>query len=188
MGAVTDGEAAAGCGDAGEAGQCGAPGRLGSGDGVGWGLPGRRRSSRSPGRCIAPPRGLRRPGWVGLTGRALGPPELGARWSVDTVLGTGSSRHGGVWRAAREVYLGDLQDKKRLPNRRLRPRRLRKGAWGRGVAGLGGWGGGWIGFGGDKWGTVGVCGLKAEIRGRFGGGVDISDGQPEPEFALVPTW
>lgn len=105
--------------------------------GVG-GLPGRRRSSGSPGRCIAPPRGLRRPGWVGLTGRALGPPELRAQWSEDTVLGTGFSKHRGVWRASREVYLGDLRDKKRHPNRRLRPRRLQEGAWGRDVAGLGG--------------------------------------------------
>ncbi|XP_052590060.1 THO complex subunit 7 homolog isoform X2 [Peromyscus californicus insignis] len=42
-----------------------------------------------------------------------GPPgalELGVRWSEDPELGTASKRGRGVWRAGREVYLGDLQD------------------------------------------------------------------------------
>lgn len=41
----------------------------------------------------------------------LGAQELGGRWNEDPELGTASKRNRGVWRAGREVYLGDLQCK-----------------------------------------------------------------------------
>lgn len=184
MGAVTDGEAAAGCGDAGEAGQCGAPGLLGSRE-WGWGAPGTAAELGEPREMHCVAQGASQ---VGPTGRALGPRSSergGARtpsWG-QAPAGTGASG-GPLGKCTWTTY----KIRSAGWNRRLRPRRLRKGPWGGGwFAGLGGLGGDGLDWD-EGWRTVGVCGLKAEIKGRFGGGVDISDGQPEPEFALVPTW
>ncbi|XP_031218073.1 THO complex subunit 7 homolog isoform X1 [Mastomys coucha] len=54
------------------------------------------------------------PAGLGRAHRQRGGPqgalELGGRCSEDTEQGTASRRNRGVWRAGREVYLGDLQD------------------------------------------------------------------------------
>lgn len=47
----------------------------------------------------------------GQRGGPQGAQELGGRWSEDPELGTAAKRNRGVWRAGREVYLGDLQGK-----------------------------------------------------------------------------
>lgn len=95
---------------------------LGSGQ-PGVGAPGtarggeRRRAARSAKamQCAEGATWGASPAGLGRAHRQRGGPqgalELGGRWSEDTEQGTASRRNRGVWRAGREVYLGDLQGK-----------------------------------------------------------------------------
>lgn len=132
----------------------GAPGAARGGErrGAAGGARGAREMQCAEGAAWgAPQAGLgraRRPG--------AGPPaalELGVRWSEDPELGTASQRSRGLWRAGREVYLGDLQGKapggmRPGSERRLGPRPPKEG----GVRG---------GFGGPEqlgcWAVHGCC-------------------------------